>query len=130
MRMSKNQKELKKKISEKTGCTVTPEDIYKHTDFFKEKEQQKKITYKLAFSLVTILFLISLTFTVVLSVQNYKLKTKETEVVYIEQNKFVIDDTQGMPEEEKNRLMIENDFFDDHPFSANKHNNKIIIYIC
>ena len=98
MRMSKNQKELKKKISEKIGCTVTPEDIYKHTDFFKEKEQQKKITYKLAFSLVTILFLISLTFTVVLSVQNYKLKTKEPEVVYIEkyfqillQNSFYYD---------------------------------------
>lgn len=129
MRLNKKHKQLIYKLKQTPKCTVTPDDIYAQTDFFKEDEPKQKFTYKFAFMSSALVFIISLSFIVVLSVQNYKLRTKEPEVVYIDNYIHVIDDTQGMPEEEKKKITSELDYFELNPISNNVHNKEVNLFI-
>ena len=111
MKLNKKHKQFIKKLKQQSPCTITPEDIYKNTDFFNNKQSESKPSYKLAFMVSLVLVFISLTLTTILSIQNHNLKTKEPEKVYIYKESFIIDDTQGMPIEEKNRIKLVHNFF-------------------
>ena len=129
--MKKNikHKEFIKQLKQQSPCTITPEDIYKNTDFFDNTYSHPKPTYKLAFMITTILIFISFTFTTILSIQNYKLKNKEPEVVYVYTDNFIIDDTQGMPEDEKDRLDFQISHFCYNAKVSYEHSKDIIFYI-
>lgn len=129
MRKTKKHKQFIKEIKQHSKCTITPEDIYKNTDFFDNKQPTTKPTYKLAFMVSVIIVFISLTLTTCLLIQNYKLKNKEPEVVYIEQIIQKIDDTKGMPEEEKDELRMELDFFNYNAVVSYVHDTNIICYL-
>ena len=53
-------------------CTITPQDIYNNTNFFKEKQPQLK-SYKLAFITSLIVVFISFTMITILSIKNHHL---------------------------------------------------------
>lgn len=126
---NKKHKELIKQIRETKKCTVTPQDIYSNTDFFNENNNPKRIPYKLAFIMSLIVVFISITCISILGVQNYKLKTKEPEVVYIEKVFNVIDDTNGMPTDEKNFIKEELNYFNISPICMYSQDKDTIIYI-
>ena len=129
--MSKNKKhkEFIKQIKETNTCTVTPQDIYSNTDFFDNNYSKKKTPYKLAFITTLIIVFIAITCISILGVQNYKLQTKEPEVVYMEKVFHVIDDTNGMPTEEKYLVKDELDYFGEYPISMYSHDKDTIFYI-
>ena len=126
---NKKHKELIRQIKEMNKCTVTPQDIYSNTDFFNENHHPKETPYKLAFIMSLIVVFISITCISILGVQNYKLATKEPEIVYIEKVFNVIDDTNGMPIEEKNFIKKELIYFSENPICSYSHDRNIIIYI-
>lgn len=109
-------------------CTITPQDIYDNTNFFKEKQPQPK-SFKLAFITSLIVVFISFTMIMVLSVKNYQLKNQGPIVEYIYEKIGVIDDEQGMIQEEKNKLNKELDFFDRYPVCSFVHQQDVIIYL-
>ena len=129
MKKTKKHKQFIKEIKQHSKCTLTPEDIYKNTDFFDNKQPTTKPTYKLAFMVSVIIVFISLTLTTCLLVQNNKLKNKEPEVVYIEQIIHKIDDTQGMPEIEKDRNKSNLFFFNLNAVVSYCHSDEVILYI-
>lgn len=129
MRKTKKHKQFIKEIKQHSKCTLTPEDIYKNTDFFDNKQPTTKPTYKLAFMVSVIIVFISLTLTTYLLVQNYKLKNKEPEVVYIEQIFHKIDDTQGIPEKEKDKIRLELYYFNYNAVVSYVHNTNVIFYL-
>lgn len=126
---NKKHKELIRQIKEMNKCTVTPQDIYSNTDFFNENHHPKKTPYKLAFIMSLIVVFISITCISILGVQNYKLATKEPEIVYIEKVFNVIDDTNGMPIEEKNFIKEDLDYFIHNPLCMYSHDKDTIFYI-
>lgn len=126
---NKKHKELIRQIKEMKKCTVTPQDIYSNTDFFNENHHPKKTPYKLAFIMSLIVVFISITCISILGVQNYKLATKEPEIVYIEKVFNVIDDTNGMPANEKYIVKEDITFFNEHPICMYSHDKDIIFYI-
>ena len=126
---NKKHKELIRQIKEMNKCTVTPQDIYSNTDFFNENHHPKKTPYKLAFIMSLIVVFISITCISILGVQNYKLATKEPEIVYIEKVFNVIDDTNGMPIEEKNFIKEDLEYFNSSPICMYSHDKNTIIFI-
>lgn len=126
---NKKHKELIRQIKEMNKCTVTPQDIYSNTDFFNENHHPKKTPYKLAFIMSLIVVFISITCISILGVQNYKLATKEPEIVYIEKVFNVIDDTNGMPANEKYIVKEDITFFNEHPICMYSHDKDTIFYI-
>ena len=121
----KKEKNFYKKSS---PCTITPQDIYDTTNFFKEKQPQLK-SYKLAFISSIIVVFLSFTMIAILSIQNYNLKNKGPEVQYIFDTIGVIDDTQGMSQEEKEGINSELDFFDRYPICSFVHDTYTIVYL-
>lgn len=121
----KKEKNFYKKSS---PCTITPQDIYDNTNFFKEKQPQLK-SYKLAFISSIIVVFLSFTMIAILSFKNYNLKNKGPEKIFITDRVGVIDDTQGMSQEEKEWLNSELDFFDRYPICSFVHHKHIIIYL-
>ena len=121
----KKEKNFYKKSS---PCTITPQDIYDNTNFFKEKQPQLK-SYKLAFISSIIAVFLSFTMITILSIQNYKLQNKEPEKIFITDRVGVIDDTQGMSQEEKTKLINELDFFDRYPICSFVHDTYTIVYL-
>ena len=121
----KKEKNFYKKSS---PCTITPQDIYDNTNFFKEKQPQLK-SYKLAFISSIIVVFLSFTMIAILSIQNYNLKNKGPEVQYIYETIGVIDDTQGMSQEEKEGINSELDFFDRYPICSFVHDTYTIVYL-
>ena len=109
-------------------CTITPQDIYDNTNFFKEKQPQLK-SYKLAFITSLIVVFISFTMITILSIKNYQLKNQTPAVEYIYEKIGVIDDEQGMSQEEKNKLNKELDFFDRYPVCSFVHDTYTIVYL-
>ena len=121
----KKEKNFYKKSS---PCTITPQDIYDNTNFFKEKQPQSR-TYKLAFISSIIVVFLSFTMIAILSIQNYNLKNKGPEVQYLYEKVGVIDDTQGMSVEIKDKVNSELDFFYRYPICSFVHHKDIIIYL-
>lgn len=121
----KKEKNFYKKCS---PCTITPQDIYDNTNFFKEKQPQQK-SFKLAFISSIIVVFLSFTMIAILSIQNYNLKNKGPEIKYLYEKIGVIDDTQGMSQDEKVKLINELDFFDRYPICSFVHHKDIIIYL-
>ena len=129
MKLNKKHKQFIKKLKQQSPCTITPEDIYKNTDFFNNKQPESKPSYKLAFMVSLVLVFISLTLTTILSIQNHNLKTKEPEKVYIYKESFIIDDTQGMPIEEKKNLSSKLSSFNANAVASYVHNKDVIFYL-
>ena len=121
----KKEKNFYKKSS---PCTITPQDIYDNTNFFKEKQPQLK-SYKLAFISSIIVVFLSFTMIAILSIQNYNLKNKGPEKIFITDRVSVIDDTQGMSQEVKTKLINELDFFDRYPICSFVHDTYTIVYL-
>lgn len=121
----KKEKNFYKKSS---PCTITPQDIYDNTNFFKEKQPQPR-SYKLAFISSIIVVFLSFTMITILSIQNFNLKNKGPEIKYLYEKIGVIDDTQGMSQEEKTKLINELDFFDRFPICSFVHDTYTIIYL-
>lgn len=121
----KKEKNFYKKSS---PCTITPQDIYDNTNFFKEKQPQLK-SYKLAFISSIIVVFLSFTMITILSIQNYNLKNKAPEVKYIFETVEVIDDTQGMSVEKKKDISETLDYFEEYPICSFVHQQDIIIYL-
>lgn len=109
-------------------CTITPQDIYSNTNFFKEKQPQLK-SFKLAFITSLIVVFISFTMIMVLSVKNYQLKNQTPAVEYIYETVGVIDDSQGMSQEEKINLIEKLDFFEEYAICSFIHQQDVIIYL-
>ena len=109
-------------------CTITPQDIYDNTNFFKEKQPQPK-SFKLAFITSLIVVFISFTMITILSIKNYQLKNQAPAVEYIYETVGVIDDSQGMSIEEKEKLNKEFDFFDRYPICSFVHDTHTIVYL-
>lgn len=129
MKLNKKHKQFIKKLKQQSPCTITPEDIYKNTDFFNNKQPESKPSYKLAFMVSLVLVFISLTLTTILSIQNHNLKTKEPEKVYIYKESFIIDDTQGMPKEEKDKLTLYLSDFNANAVASYVHNKDVLFYL-
>ena len=121
----KKEKNFYKKSS---PCTITPQDIYDNTNFFKEKQPQLK-SYKLAFISSIIVVFLSFTMIAILSIQNYNLKNKGPEVQYIFETVSVIDDNQGMCQEEKEVLNKELTYFQEYAICSFVHDTYTIVYI-
>lgn len=121
----KKEKNFYKKSS---PCTITPQDIYDNTNFFKEKQPQQK-SYKLAFISSIIVVFLSFTMIAILSIQNYNLKNKGPEVQYIFETVSVIDDNQGMCQEEKEVLNKELTYFQEYAICSFVHDTYTIVYI-
>ena len=121
----KKEKNFYKKSS---PCTITPQDIYDNTNFFKEKQPQLK-SYKLAFISSIIVVFLSFTMIAILSIQNYKLLKKGPEVQYLYEKIGVIDDTQGMSVEIKDKVNSELDFFERYPICSFVHDTYTIVYL-
>lgn len=109
-------------------CTITPQDIYNNTNFFKEKQPQLK-SFKLAFITSLIVVFISFTMIMVLSVKNYQLKNQAPAVEYIYEKLGVIDDSQGMSIEEKNKISKELYYFENYAICSFVHDNYTIVYL-
>lgn len=109
-------------------CTITPQDIYNNTNFFKEKQPQLK-SFKLAFITSLIVVFISFTMIIVLSVNNYQLKNQAPAVEYIYEKIGVIDDEQGMSIEEKNKMSKELYYFENYAICSFVHDNYTIVYL-
>lgn len=127
--MKYKEKKLIKQIRNNDPCTVTPQDIYDNTNFFKEQEPKPKQPFKLAFISSIIILFISFTLITLLSVQNHKLKNKEPEIVYVDKEIKVIDDTQGMSEEEKFKITENLVYFYPYAVSSFVHEEKVIFYL-
>ena len=121
----KKEKNFYKKSS---PCTITPQDIYDNTNFFKEKQPQLK-SYKLAFISSIIVVFLSFTMITILSIQNYKLQNKEPEKIFITDRVGVIDDNQGMTKEYKIFLSETLDYFEEYAICSFVHQQDIIIYL-
>lgn len=109
-------------------CTITPQDIYNNTNFFKEKQPQPK-SFKLAFITSLIVVFISFTMIMVLSVKNYQLKNQGPVVEYIYETVSVIDDSQGMSIEEKNKISKELFYFENYAICSFVHDTYTIVYL-
>ena len=121
----KKEKNFYKKSS---PCTITPQDIYDNTNFFKEKQPQLK-SYKLAFISSIIVVFVSFTMITILSIQNYKLQNKEPEKIFITDRVGVIDDTQGMSVEKKNEISETLDYFEEYAICSFVHDTYTIVYL-
>ena len=121
----KKEKNFYKKSS---PCTITPQDIYDNTNFFKEKQPQLK-SYKLAFISSIIVVFLSFTMIAILSIQNYNLKNKAPEVQYIFETIGVIDDTQGMSIDEKGEISKDLYYFENYAICSFVHDTYTIIYL-
>lgn len=129
MRKTKKHKEFIKQLKERNKCTVSPQDIYMNTDFFDKERKQQKTPYKLAFLVSLVFVAISITFISILSIKNYQLLTKDPEVIYIDKIFHVIDDTNGMPIEEKVNLKENLDYFSFSPICTYSHDANTIIHM-
>lgn len=109
-------------------CTITPQDIYDNTNFFKEKQQQPK-SFKLAFVTSLIVVFISFTMITILSIKNYQLKNQAPAVEYIYETVGVIDDSQGMSQEEKKKISKEFYYFENYAICSFVHQQDVIIYL-
>lgn len=109
-------------------CTITPQDIYDNTNFFKEKQPQPK-SFKLAFITSLIVVFISFTMIMVLSVKNYQLKNQGPVVEYIYEKIGVIDDSQGMSSEEKKKISKELYYFENYAICSFVHDTYTIVYL-
>lgn len=121
----KKEKNFYKKSS---PCTITPQDIYDNTNFFKEKQPQLK-SYKLAFISSIIVVFLSFTMIAILSIQNYNLKNKGPEVQYIFETIGVIDDNQGMSIDEKGEISGDLYYFENYAICSFVHDTYTIIYL-
>ena len=121
----KKEKNFYKKSS---PCTITPQDIYDNTNFFKEKQPQPR-SYKLAFISSIIVVFLSFTMITILSIQNYKLENKEPEKIFITDRVSVIDDTQGMSIEKKSEISENLYYFENYAISSFVHQQDVIIYL-
>ena len=121
----KKEKNFYKKSS---PCTITPQDIYDNTNFFKEKQPQLK-SYKLAFISCIIVVFLSFTMITILSIQNYNLKNKGPEVQYIFETVGVIDDTQGMTKDCKISISEKLDYFEEYAICSFAHDTYTIVYL-
>ena len=121
----KKEKNFYKKSS---PCTITPQDIYDNTNFFKEKQPQLK-SYKLAFISSIIVVFLSFTMIAILSIQNYNLKNKGPEKIFITDRVCVIDDAQGMSQGEKEKFNRELTYFEEYAICSFVHQQDIIIYL-
>lgn len=129
MRKTKKHKEFIKQLKARNKCTVSPQDIYMNTDFFDKERKQQKTPYKLAFLVSLVFVAISITFISILSIKNYQLLTKDPEVIYIDKIQYMIDDTNGMPEDEKLKIKNSLDFFSFSPICTYAYNKNTIIYM-
>ena len=129
MMKNKKHKEFIKQLQETKTCTVTPQDIYSNTDFFDKNCNQNKTPYKFAFITTLIIVFISIACIAILGVQNYKLQTKEPEIIYIEKTQYMIDDTSGMTIDEKNFIKEELYYFNGNPICMYSHDKDTIFYI-
>lgn len=109
-------------------CTITPQDIYDNTNFFKEKQPQPK-SFKLAFITSLVVVFISFTMIMVLSVKNYQLKNQAPAVEYVYETVGVIDDSQGMSIEEKKKISKEFYYFEEYAICSFVHDNYTIVYL-
>lgn len=121
----KKEKNFYKKSS---PCTITPQDIYDNTNFFKEKQPQLK-SYKLAFISSIIVVFVSFTMITILSIQNYNLKNKEPEKIFITDRVGVIDDTQGMSKEKKSEISEKLYYFENYAICSFVHDDYTIIFL-
>ena len=121
----KKEKNFYKKSS---PCTITPQDIYDNTNFFKEKQPQLK-SYKLAFISSIIVVFLSFTMIAILSIQNYKLQNKEPEKIFITDRVGVIDDTQGMSKEKKSEISEKLYYFENYAICSFVHDDYTIIFL-
>ena len=112
----KKEKNFYKKSS---PCTITPQDIYDNTNFFKEKQPQIK-SYKLAFISSIIVVFLSFTMIAILSIQNYKLQNKEPENSIL--TRFDIERIMLILGEHDNVKRIYINFC--NPWPKKKHNKK------
>ena len=84
--MGKRYRQFIKKLKNESLCTVTPEDIYMQTDFFDNpkpivySKKQYKLLLSLSLSIICAFFCLS----VMLIINNVKLRNKEPEIVYVE----------------------------------------------
>lgn len=129
MKKTTKHKELIKELKQKNKCTVSPQDIYMNTDFFDKDHNQVKSPYKLAFIISLVFVFVSITFISILGVQNYKLATSNPEIVYVDKIKYMIDDSKGMPEEEKMKVKNGLDYFDESPICTYAHDDKTTLFI-
>lgn len=109
-------------------CTITPQDIYNNTNFFKEKQPQLK-SFKLAFITSLIAVFISFTMITILSIKNYQLKNQGPAVEYIYETVGVIDDSQGMSIEGKNKISKELYYFENYAICSFVHDTHTIVYL-
>ena len=129
--MGKRYRQFIKKLKNESLCTVTPEDIYMQTDFFDNpkpivySKKQYKLLLSLSLSIICAFFCLS----VMLIINNVKLRNKEPEIVYVEKNFFVKDDSNGMPEEEKKTLLQTLNYFNDSPILYASHDKDFSFYI-
>ena len=129
--MGKRYRQFIKKLKSESLCTVTPEDIYMQTDFFDNNKpvvyskKQYKLLLSLSLSIICAFFCLS----VMLIINNVKLRNKEPEIVYVEKQLLIKDDSNGMPEEEKKHLNDLLNFFHEEPLYYFKHDDDFSFYI-
>lgn len=129
--MGKRYRQFIKKLKNESLCTVTPEDIYMKTDFFDNpkpivySKKQYKLLLSLSLSIICAFFCLS----VMLIINNVKLRNKEPEIVYVEKQLLVKDDSNGMPEEEKKHLNASLNYFNESPIYYSMHDKYLSFYI-
>ena len=129
--MGKRYRQFIKKLKNESLCTVTPEDIYMQTDFFDNpkpivySKKQYKLLLSLSLSIICAFFCLS----VMLIINNVKLRNKEPEIVYVEKQLLVKDDSNGMPDDAKKALTDSLDYFYLYPFYYAKHDEDFSFYI-
>lgn len=129
--MGKRYRQFIKDLRKDSRCTVTPDDIYMETDFF---DNSKPIVYskkhfRLTLTLITTIAFIFAGISVYLIVDNIKLRNKEPEIIYIDDNFYYDDAKNGMPEEEKKRLYDTLGYFDSKPIYFIQHDKNLIFYV-
>ena len=129
--MGKRYRQFIKKLKSESLCTVTPEDIYMQTDFFDNhkpvvySKKQYKLLLSLSLSIICAFFCLS----VMLIINNVKLRNKEPEIIYVENKFYVKDDSNGMPEDEKKHLNDTLDYFNESPIFYSSHDEDFSFYI-
>lgn len=129
MRKNTKHKEFIKQLKERNTCKLTPMDIYSNTDFFDNPPVKKQQPYKFAFLTSLVVVAVSIALISILSIQNYKLLNKEPEVVYVDKILYLIDDTNGMPENEKLKIKNEISYFNENPIAMYSHDKYIVMYL-
>lgn len=129
MRKNTKHKEFIKQLKERNTCKLTPMDIYSNTDFFDNPPVKKQQPYKFAFLTSLVVVAVSIALISILSIQNYKLLNKEPKVVYVDNIFHIIDDTNGMPENEKLKIKNEISYFNENPIAMYSHDKNIVMYL-